>query len=363
MRTILVFTYLPRHLKKLLPLLRTFQAQSGKVRLVLLLMTQEEKKLAEDAGLACRMLDEYTDQPRDRDFDLAWGLEPLLNALEQERPDLFVVIEVNYILRNAIRHCKQKHIRNLVIQHGTPNPYSLHAFAPFEGDCFAAWGSYSRAWLTPYFLDPGKLRLTGGMNFDRLSTLQPDRQQLARELRIPADGKWVLFTTQTTGAGGLPTEKEIQEGVVEAALALKGHPDWQMIYQVHPSQTVEAIAGIVNPLGVPNARVMKYRDTEMLIAACDGMITFFSTTAIDAIVLRKPLLLINLEEDQGFFPFVKKQAALGAYRPEEIQRQVQTLLQPGLELPGQEAMASEMNYMNDGKALERVQALCWELMG
>lgn len=344
-------------------LLRAFQAQAGKVRLVLLLMTQEEKKTAEAAGLSCRMLDEYTDQPRDLEFDLAWGLEPLLNALEQERPDLFVAIEVNYILRNAIRYCKQKRIRNLVVQHGTPNPYSLHAFAPFEGDCFAVWGSYSREWLTPYFLDPGKMHLTGGMNFDRLTTLRPDRQQLARELGIPADGKWVLFTTQTTGAGGLPTEKEIREGVMEAALAVKGHPDWQMIFQVHPSQTVESIAEIVDPLGVPNARVMKYLDTEMLIAACDGMITFFSTTAIDAIVCRKPLLLINLADDAGFFPFVKARAALGAYRREEIQAQVQEMLRPGLELPGQEKMAGEMNFLNDGKALERVQALCWELMG
>lgn len=359
MKKILLFTYLQRHLKKMIPIIGEFEKKE-EISLTVLLMTQEEKAIATEHGISYKMLDEYTNQPRTLDFDLSWGLEPLINAIDSIQPDLFIGIEVNYILRNAIRHCKQKNIPNIIIQHGTPNKYSLQAFTPFEGDCFAAWGQFSKDFLISHGVQDSKIVLTGGIPFDRTISLQPDKGKIASVLNIDAGKKWIVFTTQGIGAGNCPSKEEIHIGVTEVAAYMKVQEDYQLIYQVHPGQSVEYIKEIVDAVEGHNAIVVKYKDTEELMAVSDGVITFFSTTAIDAILLDKPLMLINLTDDRDFYPFVRMGVAFGAYTTEGISIKLDDFLFKAEELKANYPKVKEyMNYRNDGKALRRVMKLIY----
>lgn len=360
MNNILIFTYLQRHLKKMIPIIKELQKDQN-INLTVILMTQEEKKLAEENGIPIRMLDEFTVNKRTQDFDLAWGLEPLINAIDVVRPDLFIAIEVNYILRNAIRYCKQQGIPNLIVQHGTPNQYSLHAFAPFEGDCFAAWGDFTKEFLTANHVDPQKIVLTGGVPFDRTLAIIPDREKIAQALDIDPGKKWIVFTTQGVGAGDRPSEEEIFSGCVEIAKRAMQHQDYQLIYQVHPGQTIEDIKKIIDTAEGHNAVVGKYKNTEELMAASEGVITFFSTTALDAVLLGKPLLLINLIDDKDFFPFIKMGVALGAYSKEEIGQAYDELIKgPKFAKANLQKAANYVNYKNDGNALRRIMNLCYQ---
>lgn len=362
MKKVLVFSYLHRHFKKLLPVIKEFQKDEN-IQLYVLLMTEEEKNAAFQEKIEFKMLDEFTLAKRSRDFDLGWGLEPLINAIDIIKPDLFVAIEVNNILRNAIRYCKQIKIPNIVIQHGTPNQFSLIAFAPFEGDYFAAWGQFTKEFLLKNHVAKEKIILTGGPCFDRTLSLKPDKKALARELRIDPNKKWLTFTTQNVGAGGYPTEEEIFVGVTETARNILAYPDYQLIYQVHPGQKIEEIQVILDSVVGNNAIVVKYRDTEKLLAASDGVITFFSTTAIDAIILSKPLLLINLSDDTDFFPFVPMGAAFAAYRKEDIAKGLYDLMYNGEQIrPNLNKAAEYVNFKNDGNALQRVMNLCYQIL-
>lgn len=360
MKQVLIFTYLQRHLKKFIPLINELMKTDG-IAIHLLLMTQEEKQIAETNSFPCRMLDEFTPNKRNFDMDLAWGLEPLINAIDTIKPDLFIAIEVNLILRNAIRYCRQIHIHNLVIQHGTPNRLSVQAFAPFEGDRFLAWGEFTREFLVRHHVDPAKIVITGGMPFDRTLSLAPDRKIIAGELGIDPEKKWILFTTQGVGAGSCPSEEEIRAGVVEVAKGIKRYPECIVLYQVHPGQAVDQVREMIKPAENPDACVIKYRDTEELIACSDAMITFFSTTAIDAVLLNKPLLLINLTDDKDFYPFAGMGAAFAAYTKEDIPLQLDRLINEGdCLLPGQKKAAPHVNYGNDGRSLERVMQVIME---
>lgn len=363
LKNILVFTYLQRHLNKMIPIIKELQKNNNKVELTVLLMTQEEKAIAAANNICYRMLDEFTDKRRSRDFDLAWGLEPLINAIDEINPDLFLCIEVNNILRNGVRYCKQKGIPSLVVQHGTPNKYSLCAFAPFEGTCFAAWGQFTKDFLVANGVEESRIIITGGAPFDRIRQLRPDRRQIARELHIDPDKKWILFTTQYVGAGNRPSEEEIFTGVASVAEEMKIYEDYELIYQVHPGQTLEEIQKIVDTVENAKAVVARYKDTEELIAASAGMITFFSTTAIDAILMDKPLLLINLTDDRDFYPFVGMGAAFGAYTKDEIPGQVKKLLyEPHVLVSNYSKVKEYINYRNDGRALERVMELCLKML-
>jgi UDP-N-acetylglucosamine 2-epimerase len=358
MKKILIVTYLERHLKKMLPIIKELEKHDD-IELKVMLLMPDEWKLAESEGIKYSRFDDYTDNKRRADFDLEWGLEPLINALEKEKPHLFLAIEVNYILRNAVRHCKSLGIKTLIVQHGTPNKYSLHCFAPFEADCFAAWGDFTKEFLVENGVEPERIVVTGGPVFDKTVYLKPDKEKIYTELEIgPEIKKTIVFTTQGQGAGFRPSSEEIESGIIETIKAASQYQDVMLLFQAHPGQNVEDIQKVAEKADHSTARVIKYHDTESLMAVSDGVITFFSTTAIDALILGKPLLLINLTDDREFFPFVPMGAAFGAYTEEEIVPAFKKLIEGPEELKDRREKAVHyMVYKTDGKSLERVMNL------
>lgn len=361
-KKILFFSYTQRHLAKLMPLLKFLQNEIT-IEAKLIVMTEVEKALANTHGVKSFSLDEFTTEPRRRDFDLGWALEPMLKAIDALKPDLLVAIEVNYILRNIIRYCRQKSIKTLVIQHGTPNKFSIQSFVPFEADKFAAWGEFSREFLLENGMKADKIILTGGANFDRSLSLVPDRVKIARELKLDSKKKWIVFTTQGPGAGNIPTIEEIETAIMETAKTALNYPEYELVFQVHPEQTIEKVKAICDNVTGNKTIVTKYKDTEELIVASVGVITFFSTTALDAVILGKPLLLVNLSDDKNFLPFVKMGAAFGAYNKTEISSAFKSLIYDFSKIKDNLPKAAEfVNYKNDGKALERVFLLIREML-
>ncbi|MBU5440997.1 UDP-N-acetylglucosamine 2-epimerase [Paenibacillus sp. MSJ-34] len=353
-KKVLVFTYLQRHLKKMIPIIKRLKEDS-KISLVTLIMTSEEKAIALENEIDFVMLDEFSVVPRSMDLDFGWGLEPLINAIDTIKPDLFMAVEVNHILRNAVRYCFQMGVTTLVIQHGTPNKYSLHAFAPFEGDYFAAWGEHTKQFLVQHGVDPEKIFLTGGVNFDRTRNLCSSKEIISEKLGICSRKKWIVFTTQYVGAMNCPSLEEITIAFTEVAKLSKLYSDCHFIFQVHPGQSMEQVSSIIKTIEEPNCIIVRYYDTEELLSVCDGMITFFSTTALDCVILEKPLLLINLSEDREFLPFVQMGAAFGAYEKGEIASQLKRLIyEPDLLVANSEKAAKYINYLNDGRAIDRV---------
>lgn len=363
MKKILVVTYLERHLRKMLPIIKELEKR-GDIKLKVMLLTPDEWRLAESEGIKYSRFDDYTARRRRTDIDFEWGLEPLINAIEKEKPHLFLAIEVNYILRNAVRHCKSLGIKTLIVQHGTPNKYSLHAFAPFEADCFAAWGDFTKEFLGENGVEPERIVVTGGPVFDKTVSLKPDKGKIYTEIGIgPEIKKTIVFTMQGQGVGFRPSTEEIESGIIETIKAASQYQDVLLLFQAHPAQNIEDIQKVAEKAGYFDARVIKYYDTESLIAVSDGVITFFSTTAIDALILGKPLLTINLSDDSDFYPFVPMGAAFGAYTKEEIVPAFKKLVESPEELKdGREKAIPYIVYKTDGKSLERVLNLIEKLL-
>ncbi|MFA5074270.1 MAG: CDP-glycerol glycerophosphotransferase family protein, partial [Nitrospirota bacterium] len=231
-------------------------------------------------------------------------------------------------------------------------------FAPFEADCFAAWGDFSKDFLVKHGVDAKKIVVTGGPCFDVTLSLQPNRKKICTALGIDPKKKLIIFTTQASGAGGKPTAEEIETGIRESIRAASRDPRVQLIFQVSPNQTVESIQEMLGKEPSSNAVALRYPDTESLMAVSDGVITFFSTTAIDALLLGKPLLLINLSDDRDFYPFAQMGAAFGAYTEADIQPAFARLIEEREALrTGREKAVPYVVHKTDGKSLERVMRL------
>lgn len=356
-RKILIASYLPRHLRKFLPVIKRLSEDTS-LDTKLLLLTREEWTMAEESHIPFLEFDRYTYKRRTREFDLAWALEPLIRAIDEESPDLFICPEVNFIFRNAVRYCREKKIKTLVWQHGTPTKHSLHAFLPFEGDCFAAWGEFTRNVLVKGGMDEGKIQVTGYPPLDKLAETQAKAGRVRMELGLDSSKSLVVFTVQNPGgAGNRPSRRELKEAVAEVCLAVRKYPDRELIYQVHPGQEPLEVEDILRENGL-RARVMKYGDTEALMAASELVITFFSTTAIDALAMDKNLLLINISDEEDFLPFVKMGAAFGAYRREEIGMRIEEIFS-GFS-PGDDKRRGALEYVaykKDGQNTQRAVEL------
>jgi hypothetical protein len=364
MKKILIATYLERHLQKMLPIIHNLEKRN-EIDLRVMLLTSQEWQLADREGIRYSKFDDYTEKKRRVDFDLEWGLEPLINAIDREHPDLFLAIEVNYILRNAVRYCKKLAIKSLIVQHGTPNQYSLHAFAPFEADCFAAWGDFTRDYLIKNGVDSERIVVTGGPVYDKYLSVKPEKARIYHDLGISPDiQKLIVFTLQGQGAGGRPSIEEIESGIAETLKAAASYPGLLLLFQIHPQQTIAEVQKLASGALPLKANIIRYPDTESLISISDGVITFFSTTAIDALVLDKPLLLINLMDDRDFFPFVPMHAAFGAYTREEIPLGFKNLVENPAELKsGRDEAVEYVIYKKDGQSMARVMALIDKMLG
>lgn len=362
-KQILVVTYLERHLQKMIPIIHEIEKRK-EYNLKVILRTSFEAKLAEKEGIKYVKFDHY-EKRRGADFDIEWGLYPLIKAIEEEKPDLLLAIEVNLILRNAIRLCKNIGTKTLIVQHGTPNKYSLHAFAPFEADYFAAWGNFTRDFLVSNGVDSDRIVVTGGPIFDTYLSVKHDKERIYQELGIRSDiKKLIVFTMQGQGAGFRPSLEEIETGVIETIKAASQYPEIELVFQIHPQQKIEDVEIIAKKAWPLKAKIIRYGDTESLIAVADGVITFFSTTAIDALIFNKPLLLINLTDDKDFFPFVPMQAAYGAYTKEEIENAFRQLVEnPDILKPARQNAVEYMAYKIDGKSMDRVMALVEKMLG
>jgi hypothetical protein len=364
MKTVFVVTYVERHLRKLVPVIKVLE-QDKNIDLRLVLMTQEEKIYADSIGLRYLMLDAYTSEKRQTNFDPAWGVGALMNALEKERPGLFIAMEVNLILRNAVHYCRSHGIRTLIMQHGAPNHFSLHAFVPFEADYFAAWGDFSKEILCANGVPQERIVITGAPEFDALIPLRPSRDILLKEAGLAGNyEKMFVFTTQAMGPGGCPSDDEQRAAYREICKVASVHPLWALIVQIHPTQCIDDVRLLLPAESKsPNIAIGVFAQTSDLIAACDGMVTYFSTTAIEALVLDKPLFLINLSEDRDFYPFYRMGAADAAFSAEELNEKLSLFFShPGGDSGARKQAMEYVAYRRDGKATERVIQLVYKML-
>ena len=354
-KKVLFMSYFRRHLDKLLPVIKRLSEEEA-LDVETLLLTPEEWKAAEEHDIPFLRFEDFSDKHRRRHHLDYWpfGMEALKNAIDRVRPDMLVLAEVNYIARDAVRCAKSLGIQTFVVQHGTPNKFSLHAFTPFEADAMATWGQFTCDYLIENGVNASKLLATGGPVFDGLLESNPDRQRIASELGIDPNKKWVVFTTQSSGAGGRPTPWEIERSIKSVCNAVEKLEDCELVFQVHPGQDMDDVKRHVTN----DAIVCKYSSTNDLIAECELLITLFSTTALDALCMGKPILLINLEADVEFFPLAGMGAAFEARSEEEVGEHIHSILSGNAAFDQKEAK----DYLlcgADGKATERV---CEEIM-
>lgn len=172
-------------------------------------------------------------------------------------------------------------------------------------DRFAAWGEWFGDLLTTRGAWGDRVEVTGAPRYDAL--LWMDRGEARRELRRRAgwgeEERVVLWMTQTHGIPPEETQRNI-----EAMARLLPAGGFRLAVKLHPVEPPEHPYGPLQALG---AHVLESKDAVAAMAGADVVLVRHSTTAIEASLLRVPIVLLDLTRDKDVHVF----ARLGLGRP------------------------------------------------
>lgn len=262
------------------------------------------------------------------------------NIIDLEKPDILVTAtDISQVGKMDVAIAKKMKIPCMVSQHGAAIdcPY----YQPTRADKFAVWGNIARDMLINRGYDPKKIAVVGSTKYDGIKIPE----------KIPK-GEFILVSTQMMA----PLEQNMFLDALCKALQNINEP---ISINLHPGQKPDLINKYLNKYNI-KADIIPGQPPQGInyfIERCKLMVTICSTTAIDAILVDKPAVTINLSNHEDFIPFAKYGGAIGVWKAEDTEKALKDALynpkaRKALE-KGRKKFIQAYLYKNDGKASER----------
>jgi UDP-N-acetylglucosamine 2-epimerase len=303
-------------------------------------------------------------------------IEGIKQMIKLEKPDIIVM--TNDVEQGFSLVGKKENVPTLSIQHGVIGPPVIN-FVNAEGgptdvvnplwrpivDKLAVFGDYYKDIFVNYgSYSPDKVVVTGQPKNDYLARADKifDKNKLCNKLGIKPNEKIVVWITQTHGL----TLDENRKSILCVYNTIKLLENIQLIIKLHPGEDQKAPLYKENKLIKPIIIAAKDADTNELLYACDVIITKNSTTAIEAMILNKPVIILNLSKMPDAVPYAGSGVAVAVYKEEDLLPTLEKVLynsqfREKLE-KNRKKFVYEHAYIQDGKASERVADLIMEMI-
>jgi hypothetical protein len=227
-----------------------------------------------------------------------------------------------------------------------PMPDLTLVYGPFYEDLLTKKSSFP----------PHRVISVGNMHFDSIVGVDKHRvgSELREELSIAPETRLVVWTTQSHAWD----QEEIETASNAVRNAISRLSQVTLIVKQHPMETVgnkESLMRSLEPLGNRAVFAPKGHDIISLISAADVVITKDSTTGLEAVAARKPLIVMNLTGLEDKVDYVKEGAAVGVYRADDLTKAIDDALN-GRSVFQELRDVFEKKYMLklDGKTAKRI---------
>jgi len=283
----------------------------------------------------------------------------LISAVKMDKPHIVVVLTDGPLpCKIAVLVAKFLNIPSLLLLHvGMIGPkYDCPSFLV---DKLAVPGEYARDILIKCGVDRKRLVVTGRPAYDALVRAEEQfkKDEICGKLGLDPTRKIIVHTTEN-----LPLRES--EAMVRAICkGVREFSDSQFIIKVHPSElALSMYERVIKDIGL-NALITRDANIYEVLYICDVMITGFSATALDAMILDRPVITVNLTGLEDPLPYAESGAATGVYEEKDLVPAIKEVLyDEDARKKLREARGKfvhEQSYKKDGKATERVA----ELMG
>lgn len=292
--------------------------------------------------------------------------------LRKELPNIILIVD-EYLLfgRSLLFAAAEKQIPTLAIQHGVipashpgyiygkdeiaqdGNPFFPYSPIPTKT---ALYGKYYERILTQYSAYPkSRLIVTGQPRYDILELANEiySKEEFCRRYDLDSAKKITLLITQP-----FPIQMARKEFVIPTTQALTQIPKLQIVVKPHPSESADWYIDLLARQGIEATILSPKSDTVEALAVSDFVIAVNSTTIIEALLLNKPVVVVNLSNFPEILPWVSDGAAIEVTNPDELLATFQKVLdeRPLLQTlsEGRQRFLRDQIYKNDGKATDRV---------
>ncbi len=295
------------------------------------------------------------------------SIELVNTILDKEKPDLILgVVAHRCIERIFFMFAREKGIPTLAVFHAALDPDAAHpGFQLAEN--IACHGPKVKEMLEKMGVKTSKIRVVGNPLWDRIYYLLCNvdkskiRDALFQKFSLDPKLKLLVFTTQ-------PKENVMSYITFLLKDVLEHLLDFALIIKVHPAENVAFYNKLLNDFKEQDrVRVLKSVDIHELLLASDIVLTLKSTTGFEAMMLEKPVVIINLKEGHTTFPYTPHEATLHVHDLESLTQALKKLaydqqMRKRLVNASKEVVYG-LAYKQDGLATNRVIQLIKEIIG
>ncbi|MFC1952768.1 UDP-N-acetylglucosamine 2-epimerase [Chloroflexota bacterium] len=240
-------------------------------------------------------------------------LEKLIKAVS---PDILCVMPQDHFLQKMglalTRH--QSNLPILACSAAWETSDSSSFRRHIRADRLAVMGEEIKRIYVESGLEPERISVTGAAHFDQLFNRNREYdEQVLLEHGINPEKKIIVFTTQPGTVGEI---EELLVGIIEAVKKIESI---QLVVKTHPDEGSIPYQTIVKRYVNPDIHVIKDINLYSLISCCELLVTKHSTTALEAMMIDKPVVTINLSGQPDPVPYAEEGVAIGAYRREDIE--------------------------------------------
>lgn len=305
---------------------------------------------------------------------LPWAVrsyEEMTEALLATRPAVVCLYaESSGWGRAAIAACRAAGVPTVAIQHGILYPkYYSYRHGADEADCprpdrTAVFGESARKILLELgHYPPESLVVTGSPKFDDLlaTAARWDREEVRRRLDVGAAERLVVVASRYRGIRD--THASIGSAFPGLVRAVESLPGVKALVKPHPAEPEESYAADLRAAGAVRVRLLPPgADLTQLLHAADALVTVESLSAVEALVLGRPVLVLSMPTHLR--ELVAAGAALGVPAGEDPARALRDLLFDEATRRG--LGAARQRYLGyvaqgvDGGATARIVALLCE---
>jgi glycosyltransferase involved in cell wall biosynthesis len=275
--------------------------------------------------------------------------------------------------RAAVAACRAAGVPTVGIQHGILYPkYYSYRHEPDEDDCprpdrTAVFGDAARRFLIDAgHYDPASLTVTGSPKFDALleASRAWRRESVRCDLGLDPATRVVLVASRFRGIR--ETHQSIGSAFPGLLRAVESLPAVQLLVKPHPAEPAAAYAAGIGASHSTRARVLPATgDLVKLLFAADVLVTVESLSAVEALVLDRPVVVLNMPTNLA--EMVEAGAALGVAAGDDPRAALSAVLDDPL--TRERLAAARRRYLGDvargvdGQAAARILELFREAAG
>jgi len=264
--------------------------------------------------------------------EIAGYFEMVRGIFEREKPSVVLMMDdVTVLERAAASLAKLVGIPSVAVQYGAGPLSRTQPLMLLTTDLMAVSGEAAKSSLVKHrAIPPERLRVTGQPGFEyRLSKVKrAGYRDLSETLGLDPNKPIVVFASHALHPGLTAEARDRVLRAIYGAVERLGYV--QLVVKLHPSEGTEHHQALVGHYALHTVRIVKHVDLYALLSSCDMLITAWeSTTALEAMLLGKPVIMISHSTERETIPYVESGAALPATCEAELCQTIKLIIENG----------------------------------